>query len=221
MSFSPQHLTLFIGAKLPGNRVQSVDDPVELEDATALLKYFAIDDLLRRRPPRTHATHRTVSDRAGSADSGERREVAEVATFFVDDGGLSGESEQIQSVVGGAATKPAPYHCRTLRVKDVFAKDGQGDKIQLPARFWSLRDVGTLQASKPTERIRTYAEKRLVLLKFEGAALSGELGGACDPENSALYEALIEQADLRFDIVVEEKLLVPLIVRPILRLREK
>lgn len=219
MSFSPQHLTLFIGAKLSGDRTQSLDNPLQLHDTTALLKYFAIDDLLRRKPtPSKHATHRTVSDQAGLADGAERRqEVAEVATFFVDDGGLSGESDQALPAVSAAA-KPPSYQCRTLRVRDVFSKDSQGDKVQLPGRFWSLHDVGTLQPSKPTERIRNYAEKRLILLKFEGAALSGELGRMCDPQNSALYEALIEQADIRFDIVVEDKLLVPLIVRPILRL---
>lgn len=211
MSFSPDRVTLVINASIENQRVQT------FQDATTVVKYFAVDDLIQPKPAPKAAAHQTASDQAGQ--SAAKQAPAAVVSYLVVDGDEHDAHPRSAAPAPAAGTKPPPYAARKFEIKEVFRKNLNGAKVQLPSNLFQLIDQGSLEATEPTARIRSYAEKRLVTLKFDGSALSTTLKSMCHEQVYALREALVEQADIRIDAVVEGKLLVSLFVKPVLALQ--
>jgi hypothetical protein len=212
MSFSPHRVTLVINASIESPRVQT------FEDATTVVKYFAVDDLIQPKAgPKVGTPHETASDKAGAAKQVATPAVVSYLVVDADDDAAVGHGKV--SAGHAASTKPAPYACRKFEVKEVFRRGLDGAKVQLPRELFKLVDQGSLEFQEPSSRIRNYAEKRLVSLTFDGSALSTSLKRECHEQMYSLREALIEQADIRIDAIVEGKLLVSLFVKPVLALR--
>jgi hypothetical protein len=103
------------------------------------------------------------------------------------------------------------YPPRVFKIQEVYRTDIQGPHCEpfvLPVEFFSLRDVATLEQEEPSQRNKQIAEMRLVALTFRSTHLMQKLESKCAGAE-ALFQALLEQAEIRVNVVVDDKRQVP------------
>jgi hypothetical protein len=166
------------------------------QDSVTIGKYLALEDLLPVEPQCAKQDEAASTPRGGAEGESKRAEAAPVGQAKP---GLT------------APTKPSDYPRRVFRVERAFRTDLRL-RIPLPSDLIAIRDASSLERQPPTERLRDRAEKRLIVVRFNaGRLMQGLEKNEKDYHN--FYEAVVEQGQLRIEVSVDGRHIVPWTIR--------